>query len=87
MAKGLVAFANSSEGRVFIGIEDDGKAVGVSICNELNSRVQMMARDCDPAIPVEPEVFNNELNHKGGERIITIIRHMLMHQESVLVIF
>jgi ATP-dependent DNA helicase RecG len=61
MAKELVAFANSSGGRIFIGIEDDGNAVGIPINNDLSSRVQMMARDCDPAISVELETFNNVL--------------------------
>jgi ATP-dependent DNA helicase RecG len=61
LAKELVAFANAAGGRVFIGIEDDGNIVGSSINNETNARVQMMARDCDPAISIELESFNNVL--------------------------
>ncbi|GGB10496.1 ATP-binding protein [Puia dinghuensis] len=59
ISKELVAFANSSGGRVFIGIEDDGIVHGVHVTNELKARIQSMARDCDPAIVVELEVFNN----------------------------
>jgi ATP-dependent DNA helicase RecG len=61
LAKELVAFANSSGGRIFIGIEDDGSIVGIPINNDLRSRVQMTARDCDPPISVELETFNNIL--------------------------
>ena len=54
-----MAFANSSGGRLFIGIEDDGMVHGVQVTNELRARIQSMARDCDPAIAVELEVFND----------------------------
>ena len=43
LPKELVAFANSSGGRIFIGIEDDNTVTGVAISNELRSRVQGMA--------------------------------------------
>jgi len=59
ISKEIVAFANSSGGRIFIGIEDDGMIHGVQATNELRARIQSMARDCDPAIAVELEVFNN----------------------------
>lgn len=61
LAKELVAFANAAGGRVIIGIEDDGSIVGSPINNELSARVQMMARDCDPAISIELEPFHNVL--------------------------
>jgi ATP-dependent DNA helicase RecG len=59
ISKELVAFANSSGGRLFIGIEDDGIVHGVQVTNELKAKIQSMARDCDPSIIVELEVFNN----------------------------
>jgi predicted HTH transcriptional regulator len=59
LAKELVAFANAAGGRIFIGIEDDGSIIGCSFNNEINARVQMMARDCDPAISIELEFLNN----------------------------
>jgi ATP-dependent DNA helicase RecG len=61
LAKELVAFANSSGGRIFIGIEDDGTVTGIKISNELLSRVQGIASDCDPSVDIELETFNNVL--------------------------
>jgi ATP-dependent DNA helicase RecG len=61
LPKEIVAFANSSGGRIFIGIEDDGSINGVQVNNDLKSRVQVMARDCDPAVPIELDIFNNIL--------------------------
>lgn len=61
LSKELVAFANAKGGRIFIGIDDSGRTVGVEIDNELRSRVEVMARDCDPAVPVRLEVFDNIL--------------------------
>jgi ATP-dependent DNA helicase RecG len=61
ISREVVAFANSSGGRIFIGIDDDGTVPGISVTNELNARVQTMARDCDPPVDVELEGFNNLL--------------------------
>jgi ATP-dependent DNA helicase RecG len=61
ISKEIVAFANSSGGRLFIGIEDDGKVHGIAVTNELKARVQSMARACDPPINVETEILNNIL--------------------------
>lgn len=38
--KEIVAFANSSGGRVFLGVTDDGKIKGIGVTNELKSRIQ-----------------------------------------------
>ena len=59
ISKEIVAFANSSGGRIFIGIEDDGTIQGITVTNELKARIQSMARDCDPPINVDLEIFNN----------------------------
>lgn len=59
LSKELTAFANSSGGRIFIGVEDNGEIHGVQVTNELKARIQSMARECDPAIEVELEVFDN----------------------------
>jgi ATP-dependent DNA helicase RecG len=61
ISREIVAFANSSGGRIFIGIEDDGRIEGIAITNELKARVQSMARDCDPPVNVETAAFNNIL--------------------------
>jgi len=61
MAREMVAFANSSGGRIFIGVDDDGAIPGVAITNELKARVQSTARDCDPPVTVELETSGNVL--------------------------
>lgn len=61
LTKELVAFANASGGRIFIGIEDDGTVTGIKSGNALRSKVQMMAHDCDPSIQIELEVFETIL--------------------------
>jgi ATP-dependent DNA helicase RecG len=59
LSKEMVAFANSSGGRILIGIDDNGSLPGVSVDNALKSKVEMMARDCDPSVVISTEVFNN----------------------------
>lgn len=61
LSKELVAFANASGGRIFIGIEDNGTVSGVKIDNSLKSKVAMMAHECDPAVDVELEAFSRVL--------------------------
>lgn len=61
ISKEIVAFANSSGGRIFIGIDDDGTIPGITVTNELKARVQSITRDCDPPINVELEAFSNVL--------------------------
>lgn len=48
----MVAFANASGGRIFIGIKDNGDFVGTPISNSLKSKVQDIAHNCDPAIRI-----------------------------------
>jgi ATP-dependent DNA helicase RecG len=50
--KDFVAFANSSGGRVFLGISDEGKIKGIKITNRLKSEIQNIARNCDPSIKI-----------------------------------
>lgn len=61
LSKELVAFANASGGRIFIGIEDNGTVSGVIVDNALKSKIVMMAHECDPSVETELEVFNNVL--------------------------
>jgi ATP-dependent DNA helicase RecG len=46
--KEMVAFANASGGRMFLGISDDNKITGVRINNKLKSQVQDIANNCQP---------------------------------------
>ena len=50
--KEIVAFANSSGGKIYIGITDKGKIKGISVTNELKNRIQDIAKNCDPEIPI-----------------------------------
>lgn len=61
LAREIVAFANASGGRIFIGVSDDARIIGVSIDNRLRSQIQDMARNCDPAIPVQLQTVGSVL--------------------------
>ncbi|MFA5140669.1 MAG: ATP-binding protein [Elusimicrobiota bacterium] len=60
LARELVAFANSGGGRVFVGVTDAKIIKGTSIDNRLLSRVQDMARHCDPSIAVSLAPFKHQ---------------------------
>lgn len=51
--KEIVAFANTSGGSIFVGINDAGQIVGVDINNGLKSQIQDIAHNCDPGIRVQ----------------------------------
>ena len=67
--KEFVAFANSSGGRVFLGIDDDKEIKGVEITNRLKSQIQDIANNCQPPIKILFETFKNILTItvRGGE--------------------
>jgi len=48
----LVAFANSSGGRILLGVTDDGVIKGVPVTNEFKSRIQDIANNCRPKIKI-----------------------------------
>jgi len=59
--KELVAFANSSGGRIFLGITDGEKIKGVKITNKLKSQIQDIANNCQPPVKILFEEFKNIL--------------------------
>ncbi|MBI4349804.1 MAG: putative DNA binding domain-containing protein, partial [Elusimicrobia bacterium] len=59
--KELVAFANSSGGRIFIGVRDDKTVKGINITNSLKSQVQDIANHCQPPVKILFEAFENVL--------------------------
>jgi len=67
--KEMVAFANASGGRIFLGISDDKKIKGIKINNVLKSQIQDIANNCDPSIKIFFEEFENVLiiNVKEGD--------------------
>ena len=48
----MVAFANSSGGKIFIGITDEHKVKGIKVTERVKSQLQNMARNCDPPVKI-----------------------------------
>lgn len=61
LAKKIVAFANADGGRIFVGITDNGRVKGVNITNWLQSKVQNIARTCDPPVSIRLEEYEHIL--------------------------
>ncbi len=59
--KEIVAFANASGGRIFIGITDEGRIKDIEISNKLKSQIQDLANNCEPSVKIEIEEFGNFL--------------------------
>jgi len=56
----LVAFANASGGRVFLGVTDDKRVKGITITNKLKSQIQDIATKCQPAITLSFEELQSQ---------------------------
>ena len=67
--KELVAFVNSSGGRIFLGITDNKEIKGIKITDKLKSQIQDIANNCQPPIKIILEEFENILiiNVREGE--------------------
>ncbi|MDP2974341.1 MAG: putative DNA binding domain-containing protein, partial [Candidatus Diapherotrites archaeon] len=59
IAKEMVAFANASGGKIFLGIDDSGRVVGCALANKLKSQVLDIAKNCDPSIRINISGFDN----------------------------
>lgn len=57
----IIAFANSSGGRILIGITDNSKVKGIVISNKLRSQIQDMANNCRPKVKIIMEEFEGIL--------------------------
>ncbi|MEA3493479.1 MAG: helix-turn-helix domain-containing protein [Candidatus Margulisiibacteriota bacterium] len=57
----MVAFANAEGGKIYIGVNDRKKIVGLNITNALCSQIQDIARHCDPHVNISLESFKNIL--------------------------
>ena len=54
-ARELAALANTIGGKILLGVRDDGTVIGVHDSNTLRSRIQDIARNCDPPVKVLAE--------------------------------
>jgi ATP-dependent DNA helicase RecG len=59
LASEIVAFANASGGKIYLGITDDSKLKGIDINNRLKSQIQDIARNCDPSIIISLDEIEN----------------------------
>ncbi|GHV52044.1 transcriptional regulator [Synergistales bacterium] len=55
----VCAFANASGGKVFIGVDDNGRIVGTDVSNSARSRVQDTINKLEPWLKVDIEVLDN----------------------------
>ena len=67
ISRELVAFSNSGGGCVVVGVNDEGKVVGISDINEEKSKIETIARNCDPSISV-----NISSHEEKGKTILLI---------------
>ena len=61
LSKEIVAFANASGGKIFLGICDDKTIKKINVTNKLKSQIQDIARGCDPSINVKLENYDDVL--------------------------
>ncbi len=56
----MVAFANTSGGTIYLGVNDAGSIIGIPITNALKSQVTDIAYNIDPSIKVTLQEFTQE---------------------------
>ena len=61
LPKEIVAFANASGGRIFLGINDNNAVTGINITNKLKSQIIDTGKNCDPKIHLGLEQLKNVL--------------------------
>ena len=64
-ARELVAFANTTGGKILLGVRDDGSVKGIADTNEIRARIQDIARNCDPPVKIL-------LNRIGEVTVVTV---------------
>ena len=61
IAREICAFANAAGGRILIGVDDQGRKVGVKDPNRTISEIQTIARNMDPPLVLEIEIVKDVL--------------------------
>ncbi len=86
ISKELVAFANASGGKIFLGIDDNNSICGVKISNELKSNVQDYANNCDPSVNINNESTKvSDLLNDIQASIITIKRDLAKLKDAGII--
>lgn len=49
----VVAFANTSGGKIILGVKDDGNVVGEKLTNVMKAKIHDLARNCEPEIDIK----------------------------------
>jgi len=52
LSRELVAFANTTGGKILLGVRDDGSVKGITDTNDIRARIQDIARNCDPPVKI-----------------------------------
>jgi ATP-dependent DNA helicase RecG len=56
----IVAFANTVGGTIYLGVDDSGKIIGITIDNALKSQIADIAYNCDPSIKITFHEYRHE---------------------------
>ena len=66
-ARELAALANTIGGRILLGVRDDGTVTGVTDSNVLHTRIQNIARYCDPPVKALVEPVDGRSRSTSGK--------------------
>ncbi len=61
LGREICAFANAAGGRILVGVDDQGRVVGVSKPNRTKSEIQSIARNIDPPLSLTIELVDKVL--------------------------
>lgn len=75
-AKEIVAFANSSGGRLIIGVNNDGEYMQLGNLNDIKSKIRNTARNCEDPVPIE------EIEQVDGRLVVHIPESSKSHRCS-----
>jgi ATP-dependent DNA helicase RecG len=69
LGREICAFANTAGGRIFIGVDDKNAVSGCKLTNQVKSRIQDIANNCDPRVPITIKSFK----YKDKELIVITV--------------
>jgi ATP-dependent DNA helicase RecG len=69
LGREISTFANTAGGRIFVGIDDKNDVKGCQLNNQVKSRAQDIANNCDPRVPIKIKSFK----YKNQEVIVITV--------------